>query len=359
VTRIDSWSRTLRDRRRPIEERADAARALAALATDDALATLADALENSAWTLRARIAESLGLSEHPQARQMVGELLEDPNTNVACAAVQGLAWRPGDEAATDLLDVLGDGTRSLHVRCGAARALARVGGRGIAEALAHTIAGTPHEELRAAALDALIRRPPRDVGDLLAWLLARADGARRIAILEAVADAPGDVAGLVAPYLADASGEVREAAALALAGAVRPGEVGEALVAALASEPEPAVRFAIYHALANQLAFDLDRLVPCAVSEPSTDLRLAGCAAAAAEVARRPGAVEPFDRALVPVLTAIALDAGRPDDARSAVAILRTVPTTAAQRALRAIVAGGQAGVAAAARAALAEIGPC
>jgi HEAT repeat protein len=337
VTRVDSWYRALHDRRRPVEERADAARALAALGTDDALASLADALESSAWTLRARIAESLGLADHPRARRMVGALIEDPDPEVACAAVQGIAWRPGDEAAAQLMDVLGDGTRSLAVRCGAARALARVGGRGTAESLAHTIAGTPHDELRAAALTALIRRPLREVGDLLPWLLAQADGARRIAILEALADAPDDVAAVVAPYLADVSGEVREAAALALAGAVRPGAVGERLATALASEREPAVRFALYDALANQVSFDLERIVPCVVAEPSPELQLAGAAAAAAEVSRRPAAAGSFERAIVPMLTAIALAAERSDNILAAVAILAATCTGRCLDALRVI----------------------
>jgi len=337
VTRVDSWCRTLHDRHRPVEERADAARALAALGTDDALASLADALEGSAWTLRAQIAESLGLADHPRARRMVGALIEDPDPEVACAAVQGIAWRPRDEAAAHLMDVLGDGTRSLPVRCGAARALARVGGRGTAESLAHTIAGTPHEELRAAALAALIRRPLREVGDLLAWLLARADGARRIAVLEVLADAPDDVAAVVAPYLADASSEVREAAALALAGAARPGAVGDRIVAALGSEREPAVRFALYDALANQLAFDLERIVPCVVAEPSPELQLAGAAAAAAEVSRRPRAAGSFEHLVVPMLTAIAFTTERSDNALAAVAILAATCTARCLDALRVI----------------------
>jgi HEAT repeat protein len=132
VTRADSWARTLRDWGCPIDARAAAARALAALATDDAVATLATALDGSAWTLRARIAESLGLADHPRARGLISALLDDPDEEVACAAVRAHAWRPADEAVADLTRLLGDHTRSPArdwlriVEAGGPEAVARV-----------------------------------------------------------------------------------------------------------------------------------------------------------------------------------------------------------------------------------------
>jgi hypothetical protein len=132
---------------------------------------------------------------------------------------------------------------------------------------------------------------------------------------------------------------------------VRPGAVGHRLVAGLASEREPAVRFALYHALANQVAFDLERIVPWVAAEPTPELQLAGAVAAAAEVARRPAAADFFERTIVPILTAIALGTGRPGDALAAVAILAGVRTGPCQDALRSI-AAGTGPAAAAARAA-------
>lgn len=353
MTRPDSWARSLRDPGRPIGERADAARALAALATDDALSELAAVLDGSAWTLRARIAESLGLADHPRARGLVGALLDDPDEEVACAAVRGLAWRPGGEAVVVLTRLLNDDRRRLPVRCTAASTLASVGGRTTCEALAGAIADTPHDALREAALAALAARPLRDTRDLFAWLLGRADGPHRVPILEALGEASGDVPGLAAPYLADVAAEVREAAALAIAGAARAGEVGALLVAALAREPETAVRFALYHALSNQLAFDVDPVVRRVLAERSADLRLAGSAAVAAEVARRPDAAARFDGDVVPVLLVEALDETKPDGGLAAVGVLRAAMTAASRRALRTIAADAPAPTATAARAAL------
>jgi len=353
VTRSDSWARTLRDWRCPIDERAAAARALAALATDDAVTTLATALDGSAWTLRARIAESLGLADHPHAHGLASALIDDADEEVACAAVRTLAWRPGNEAVLVLTRLLGDGRRSLRVRCAAARALARVGGRATCEALAGAIHTTRHDELRDAALAALSTRPLRDTRDLFTWLLARTHGARRIQVLEALGDASGDVAGVATPYLADDAPEVREAAALAIAEAACAGEAGNVLVAALAREPETAVRFALYHALANQVTFDVDPIVRRTVAEQSADLWLAGCAALAVEVARRPAAAARFDGDVVPVLLMGALGEAQPDRALRAVAVLEVAMTAGARRALGAIAAAAREPIAAAARAAL------
>src|SRR5262249_57362122 len=145
----------------------------------------------------------------------------------------------------------------------------------------------------------------------------------------------GEVAGIAAPYLADGSAEVREATALAMAEARHPGDVGDRLVAALLTESEPEVRFAIYHALANQVRFDVDRVVPRAVAEAAPELRLAAFAAVAIEVGRRPDAGDPFDRAIVPALVGVALDGTRSGDALAAGAILRTGMTAVARRTLR------------------------
>ena len=353
MTRADSWARTLRDWRCPIDERAAAARALAALATDDAVTTLASALDDSAWTLRARIAESLGLADHPQAHELASALVDDADEKVACAAVRTLAWRPGDEAVVILTRLLGDDRRSLRVRCTAARALARAGGRATCEALADAIDTTRHDELRDAALAALSTRPLRVTHDLFTWLLARTHGARRIQILETLGDTSGDVACVAAPYLADDIPEIREAAAVAIADAACAGEAGEALVAALAREPETAVRFALYHALANQVRFEVGPVVRRTVAEQSPDLRLAGCAALAVEVARRPAEAAGFDADVVPVLLMGALDEAQPDRALKAVAVLKVAMTAGARRALRAIAAAAREPIAAAARAAL------
>jgi hypothetical protein len=220
------------------------------------------------------------------------------------------------------------------VRCGAARR--RPGGEprdgGIA---GHTIAGTPHDELRAVALSAVIRRPLREVGDLLPWLLARADGARRIAILEALADAPDDVAAVVAPYLADVSGEVRRPLR-----SRSPAPCGPARSAS-GSPPRwrwsaSAVRFALYDALANQVSFDLERIAlrrGRAVSGAAARRRRGG----RRRGVRRPAAAGSFERAIVPMLTAIALAAERSDNILAAVAILAATCTGRCRDALRVI----------------------
>jgi len=218
-----------------------------------------------------------------------------------------------------------------------------------AQALAGAIDATSHDELRDAALAALSTRPLRDTRDLFTWLLARTHGARRIPILEALGDVSGDVACVTAPYLADDGPEIREAAALAIAEAAYAGEVGDALVAALACEPETAVRFALDHALSNQVRFDVDPVVRRTVAEQSADLRLAGCAALAVEVARRPAAAARFDADVVPVLVMGALDEAQPERALKAVAVLEVAMTAAARRALRAIAASAREPIAAAA----------
>ncbi len=101
-----------------------------------------------------------------------------------------------------------------------------------------------------------------------------ADGTRRVAALDALGEAPGDVADAAVPWLDDVSAAVREAAALAMAVSQRPGDAGPLVVAALGREPEVRVRAAPYQALANQLAFDADHVARLARAETTAELRL-------------------------------------------------------------------------------------
>jgi hypothetical protein len=88
---ISHWIEQLRNGSLSVRERREAARALARIGSDEALAALKAALDGSPDDLKAAIAESLGESPHAAARDWLMQWLQHSDPAVVIGAMRGLA----------------------------------------------------------------------------------------------------------------------------------------------------------------------------------------------------------------------------------------------------------------------------
>src|SRR5215204_3030722 len=116
----------LNDATLPLKARRQAARSLARLNSDEAIAALKIALRDGPAYLKAAVAEGLGASPHPEAREMLLELVNGQDETTARGALRGLALRADAEAVEVLSNVLFNGQKSDSVRTEAALALGDV-----------------------------------------------------------------------------------------------------------------------------------------------------------------------------------------------------------------------------------------
>jgi HEAT repeat protein len=335
-----SWASILLDPSRSLKERARAARALAALESEEAFAALMDAFAAAPPLVKAAIAESLGISRHPRALAVMLELLEDPDATVVRGAVRGLAARGGPEASAALTGILNGVVADASIRDEAAVALGRIGGPGTFEALARAALESPGEEVKASALRGLGVLPFAETRAFFEeYLRSTTSAAMKAAALEALGDAEGDPSPLLVEHLSDPSPSVREAALQAMSMTDAPGSAAAELLGRLADEKEPGMRSRIYQALGNQEDFEAETILETVRDEGRPDVRVAGfdllagaCAGGAA-----PSVTAFFEESAVPELQIVALTDPDPGNRVAAVIALRKAGTPGARGALETI----------------------
>jgi HEAT repeat protein len=207
------------DKSLSVQLRRQAARSLARVGTEEAMAALKAALaDNNPPYLKAAIAESLGESPSPAARDLLHDLVNGKDEITARAAARGLALA-GDANAVDTLgNVLFNEQSPLSVRAEAARALGDVDLSSAQDLLVRAVAQIQDEDVRESVLDGLGRRPFSETEEFFRSYLNSPDVPpdSKVLAIEAITDADGDVGPFLATYLNDPNPEVRAAAKSAM-----------------------------------------------------------------------------------------------------------------------------------------------
>lgn len=325
----------------PPRVRRQAARELARIGSDEAMAALRDALRDSPSWLKATIAERLGESPHPDARPMLHELIASKDDPTVRGAIRGLALLGDNEAIHALARVLYDGERPLSVRTEAALALGEIDQASAAQILARAVWEIQDSTVLEHVLEGLGKRPFAETEEFFrAYLDAKnVSSDLRVAALEALANSPGDVAPFLAAYLSDSDPEVRAAAAWALSAAENIADSSLGLTDWLARETSPEVRVRLYQALETQTDTDPRRVLAIVQRETDNAARMAGIEFLAGTLhsAITPEVTQYFTQTAVPELQSLALTSENFQERLKSVLILRRTPTAAAASALQEI----------------------
>lgn len=319
--------------------RCETGRILAGLGSATALAAVRAALETGPASLRAAIAEGLGHSPLPEARQLLNELVADPDEAVARGAVRGWAVAGGEVAVSLLTSLAYSGEQPESVRVEAALSLGELPDQPLAfVALTNAAWHLRDETLAPAVLEGLGRRPIVETQDFFREYLATSElpSELRTAAVEALGQAEGPGWALLVDYLADPDPEVRAGAAWALSTTLESGQAGPQLLDRLQTETDPQVRLRLYQALGNQESFDPTPVLSFVQAESRPDVRIAGYDFLAQACARNPSSalLEFFDHVAVPQLRTAALEADDRHSRLTAVIALRRARTPAATAAL-------------------------
>ena len=332
----------LHDVGQPLKVRRQAARELARLGSNAAMAALKRALQDGPSQLRAGIAESLGESPHPDATRLLLDLLNSNDEAAVRGALRGFAAR-GDSDAVDVLGrTLFDGQKSEAVRTEAALALGGVNQPAALTSLTRAVTELGDETLVEHALEGLGKRPLAETREFLTGYLdtPNVPTEARVAAVEALSQAPDEVGSFLLKYIGDSDPEVRAAAAWALSAAENVGEVRDQLVARLKQESDATVRQRLYQALTSQEQPDVLAVLSLVQQERNPDTRLTGLQLVAGACrGDNAGAVATFfNETAVPELQGTALGSANPQQRLLAVMVLRRAGTPIAVEALQEIV---------------------
>lgn len=314
---------------------------LANLASPAAKAALLQMLEFGPELLRAAVAEALGHSPWPEAREILQQLLAvEQSPAVLKGVISGLAFIGTDDAISPLTALLHNAQTDATIRNLIARKLGDVQTPAALAALLAAIAlGLPEDTLLSVAAG-LAKYPFAKTADSYRQLLAdqhlsatfKAEATETLAVANHQA-LPFLLA--TAAHFPDA--EVRAAAAWAAGFNPESGHLGQQLAKLVATEPDDEVRRRLYEALMRQDAIPSQPLLELALAEndPATWVAAANMLAISLQQSGSDGILrQRFNQEAVPGLLATALDTTNTNLRFRAVFALARAGTADAQEAL-------------------------
>jgi len=327
----------------PLKSRCDAARALARVGNQTAMTSLKNALAaNSPPYLKAAIATALGECPNPAARSLLNDLSHGSDEITARGAVRGLALRGDPDGMNSLGALLFNPQTPMSVRTEAALSLGDVNLPGSGALLVRAAAEIQDETVVENVLAGLAKRPFAETQFFFNNYLGSADVPveSKIAALEALGNASGDVTPFLLNYLNNPNAEVRSAVVWSLITAGNESDISPQLVGALRQEPEPAVRARLYQALENQSSTNAMDLLPFIQNESDPTSRLAGLdfLAGSLRAATAPEVLTFFNQTAVPELQSNALNSDNSQARLASVLALNRAGTPEAIAALKVIV---------------------
>ena len=203
----------------PLNARRQAARSLAKIGSEEAMAALKSALTSDTPPyVKAAIAEGLGQCPNPESSDLLRQLVNGRDETVARGAARGFASRGDADAVNTLGNLLFNDQTPLSVRTEAALALGDVELPSAQDYLTKAISQIHDDDVLESALDGLGRRPFSETETFFRNYLNSPDvpASAKVMAIESVRDADGDVAPFLANYLNDPIPEVRAAAKDAL-----------------------------------------------------------------------------------------------------------------------------------------------
>ncbi len=343
------------DETRDLTQRRLYAYRLARVSNPACVAALLRVLEHAPAEHKAFMAQLIGSTGNPVAKNWLRPLLQDADESVRLAAIRGLSSVGGDDVRQELASLLHDEHQNRRMRTEAAAGLGALGTPAARDELTAALARTSSRDLALEILHGLARFPFASVADTFAHYVAQpaAPADRRAAAIEALAQTSSDAT----PFLLEVAShdrepEVRAAAAWALSSHDSVTTLGPAIARLLETEPADSVRQRLYEALVVQDDVPLPGLIRRVRTETDPAVRVAGCNAFGSGLNRQPGSpwTMAFDLEMVPELTRIASEPNSLNLRIRAVFALRRARTPAAVGALQQLAGLEQPQVASAAR---------
>ena len=336
---VKDLATTINDTSKSIKDRKEAMKALARIASAEALAALKAALQSGPDDLRAAIAESLGECATAECTATLLGLLNDPNQAVVQAAIKGLAQQGSPQAIEALTKLLYDSSRSSALRGEVAAALGTVNQPGIVDTLSQAAANISDQEIVTQIVNALGGRNFSETEAFFQTYLRNPNisSELRVEAVEALSHAQGDPSAFLATLANDVDSDVRIAAAWAMSATETSGTAGATLLSLLQAEQDPDVRLRLYQALRNQENFDLGLALATVQKEADPSARIAGLSMLAKNLRDNPTPElrSFFDQTGASELKQMALLGEDPHDRMAAVvALTRAATTPSAQAAL-------------------------
>lgn len=283
AARVEAFAAKLLNAALPLRERTAAARELAKIGSDQAFAALKQALGSGPPSLQAQIAEALGTSPHPDAQALLASLLQNPNEEVALGAVRGLGNSGTAEAASLLSSLVQDTSKSLIFRGEVAQSLGDTQRPEALDLLTRIVHQSTDEAFTESVLSGIGKFSyDKTQAFFENYLqLAQVPVESRVAALENLQNASGNVADLLLKYVQDPDPEIRMAAARALVSTEDRGAIAGRLAGAIQQSSDPDVRASLYRALAFQDDLDLQALWPGIQQERDPGAKVAALTLAA------------------------------------------------------------------------------
>jgi HEAT repeat protein len=342
----DTLINILLDKDAPLRDRRNAAWILAKLGDTDILLQLENILlqQDSPPYLKAAIAEGLGYSSNPMAKNLIFSALENDNDVVVRGAIRGLAAIGDRDSILTLSEILSANNGSNGVIAETAKELAKIDHPDAYDALVSAYNesyDTTTMEFKESIIAALGQRDISETGDFFQNILDETNFSLplKLATIEALQDAQGDTIPLLLPYLNDEISEVRAETAWTLAYVDEPGDVADSLERRLAVEEDAEVRKRLYQALGNQESVDISAHAEVILQEPNLETRLSGYDLLASHIRTSENKTfqEQFAEEVIPELRKIALSSERIGNKLSAVMALKKASTTESYYALKSI----------------------
>ena len=322
-----------------MEERRIYAYRLAREGTAQAMAALAKVFGTAQPEDRAFMAQLIGSTRNPGAKELLWSLLDDADQKVVLAALRGLSTVGGADVSSKLGMLLADSGQPESIRIEAARGLGDMGTPAERDVLIRVLVKEKETDVGMEILNSLGRFSFPMVANTFEQYLSAPETPwpMRVAAVEALAQSSKEVV----PFLLGAAAndmdpDVRGSAAWAISVHGAYGQLGPTLTDLAEQEMDADVRRRLYEALLPQSGIPADRLLPKILGEDDIAARVAGFNVLGSAVRRSASAAvtTSFDQQIVPELLQIATSDNSLNIRMRAVFALRQAQTAAAQVAL-------------------------
>jgi HEAT repeat protein len=343
------------DEKLPLSQRRIYAYRLARVGSPECITALLKVLQSAPPQDKAFMAQLVGSTGNPAAKDWLLPLLNDPDQRVVLAAIRGLSAIGGEESVARISALLRDPNMANPLRVEAAVGLGNMDAAEARTALNEGLLQMPSSDLTTQILKSLAQADFHQVSASFEQFLSAPANPKqlRVAAIEALAGSSPDAVPFLLGFAGnDNDADVRSGAAWAISVHESVKDLAPTLADLVEREPAADVRRRLYEALLAQDAIPAERLLPTVLAEEDIAARVAGFNAAARAVAQQPGSptADIFDQQIVPELQQIATTPNSLNIQMRAVFALRLAQTSAAQAALAQIAEIAQPNVATAAR---------
>ena len=299
------------DERVDLAERRIYAYRLARVGSPECIAALLKVFQTAPAEHKAFMAQLIGSTGNPAAKEWLLPLLNDADERVVMAAVRGLSAIGGADVSALIAGILSDQHRPDPVRVQAALGLGDLGTPMARDALVETFNMAPSREVATQILSSLGKFPFPMVADTFTEYLAAPEtppGMRVVATESLAFSTKEAVPFLLGLVGGDADADVRASAAWAISAHFDDQYIGQTLTGLAEQETEADVRRRLYEALLPQADIPSERLLPMIEAENDIAARVAGFNALGRAAGLQPASVAAatFDSQIVPELLQIA-----------------------------------------------------